>query len=135
MRCRTIRLRPKGLRSLAHAGRAFGVAGLFFCGAALGAPQLQAVSVSPNPLVLRRAARPEVIITVTVKRSPFDFSCDASIDPGDGRPGPQVSWSFGDSLTKTTRYEYRRPGRYRLRVSGSGNEPCRGRSQATVIVK
>lgn len=76
-----------------------------------------------------------MIITVTVKRRPFDFSCDASIDPGDGRAGPQVSWTFGDSLTKTTRYEYRKPGRYRLTVRGSGNEPCGGRSEAAVRVK
>jgi hypothetical protein len=93
------------------------------------------VKVSPNPLVLQSAMRPEVIISVTVKRRPFDFACDASIDPGDGRPGPQVSWSFGDSVTKTTRYEYRRPGKYRLAVRGSGNEPCRGRREALVIVK
>lgn len=93
------------------------------------------MKVDPNPLVLQKATRPEVIISVTVKRRPFDFSCDASIDPGDGRPGPQVSWSFGDSVTKTTRYEYRKPGKYRLAVRGSGNEPCRGRREALVIVK
>lgn len=106
-----------------------------FATAALGAPQLEAVQVSPNPLVLKRAVRPEVIIKVTVKRRLLDFTCDAAVDPGDGRPGPEVSWSFGDSVTKVTRYEYRKPGKYRLRVRGTGSEPCQGGGEAYVIVK
>lgn len=72
---------------------------------------------------------------MTVKRRPFDFSCDAAVDPGDGRPGPQVSWTFGDSLSKSTRYEYRKPGKYRLAVTGSGNDACQGRRETFVIVK
>lgn len=91
--------------------------------------------MTPNPLVLGKAARPEVIITVKVKRRPFDFACDAAIDPGDGRRGPEVSWTFGDSVSKTTRYEYARPGRYRLRVAGSGNDACQGGAETFVIVK
>jgi len=93
------------------------------------------VQVSPNPLVLKTAKRPEVIVTVTVKRRPFDFSCAASVDPGDGSRGPEVSWSFGDSLSKITRYEYRKPGKYRLRVAGSGNDACHGGAETLVIVK
>ena len=108
---------------------------LLFSGAALATPQLEAVSVSPNPLVLRSAARPEVIVSVTVHRRPFDFSCDAAVDPGDGRRGPDISWSFGDSVTKSTRYEYRKPGKYRLRVTGSGNGACHGGAETLVIVK
>jgi hypothetical protein len=114
---------------------AAGVAATLLAAAAQATPQLQAVSVSPNPLVLKGAARPEVIITVTVHRRPFDFSCDASVDPGDGRRGPELSWSFGDSLRKTTRYEYRKPGKYRLRVAGSGNDACHGGAETLVIVK
>jgi hypothetical protein len=75
------------------------------------------------------------VITVTVKRRPFDFSCDASVNPGDGRRGPEVSWALGDSVSKTTRYEYRKPGKYRLLVTGSGNDPCRGQQHIVVIVK
>jgi hypothetical protein len=93
------------------------------------------VSASPNPLVLKGAARPEVIITVTVRRRPFDFSCNASVDPGDGRRGPEVAWSFGDSVSKSTRYEYRKPGKYKLRVAGSGNDACHGGAETLVIVK
>lgn len=115
--------------------RALAAAILLLPGAALAAPQLQSVSVTPNPLVLKGAARPEVIINVTVKRRPFDFSCNATIDPGDGRPGPDIVWSFGDSLSKTTRYEYRKPGKYKLRVVGSGDEGCRGGAETLVIVK
>lgn len=93
------------------------------------------MQVNPNPLVLHTAKRPEVIITVKVHRRPFDFSCNASVDPGDGRRGPEVSWSFGDSPAKTTRYEYHKPGRYRLRVAGSGNDACHGGAETLVIVK
>jgi hypothetical protein len=93
------------------------------------------VQVSPNPLVLKRAVRPEVIIKVTVKRGLLDFACDAAIDPGDGRAGPEVSWGLGDSVTQITRYEYRKPGRYRLRVKGTGDEPCGGGREAYVVVK
>jgi hypothetical protein len=110
-------------------------AAALFSTAALATPQLEQVSVSPNPLVLKGAARPEVLIRVTVHRRPFDFSCDAWIDPGDGRRGLEVSWSFGDSVTRTTRYEYRKPGKYRLRVAGSGNDACRGGAETLVIVK
>ncbi len=120
---------------LAHAARALGALALLCCGSALAAPQLQSVSASPNPLILKGAARPEVIIRVTVHRRPFDFSCNASVDPGDGRRGPEVAWSFGDSVTKVTRYEYRRPGKYRLRVAGSGDEACRGGAETVVIVR
>lgn len=115
--------------------RALAAAALLLPGAALAAPQLQSVSATPNPLVLKGAARPEVIINVTVKRRPFDFSCNATVDPGDGGPGPEIAWSFGDSLTKTTRYEYRKPGKYKLRVVGNGNEGCRGGAETLVIVK
>jgi hypothetical protein len=38
-------------------------------------------------------------------------------------------------VTKTTRYEYRRPGKYRLRVGGSGNDACHGGAETLVIVK
>lgn len=120
---------------LAHAVRASGIAALLHCASALATPQLQAVSVSPNPLILKGAVRPEVVISVTVHRRPFDFSCNAAVDPGDGRRGPEVAWTFGDSLTKTTRYEYRRPGKYRLRVGGSGNGACHGEAETLVIVK
>lgn len=115
--------------------RALAAAALLLPAAALATPQLQSVSASPNPLVLKGATRPEVIINVTVKRRPFDFSCNATVDPGDGRPGPDIAWSFGDSLTKTTRYEYRKPGKYKLRVVGNGNEGCRGGAETVVIVK
>jgi hypothetical protein len=127
--------RPEGLRREGLRRIAAGIALGLLSSTALATPQLEAVSVSPNPLVLKGAARPEVIIRVTVHRRPFDFSCDAAIDPGDGRPGPADSWSFGDSLTKTTRYEYRKPGKYRLRVAGSGNGACHGGAETVVIVK
>lgn len=120
---------------IAHAVRALGIASVLFASGALATPQLESVSASPNPLVLKGAARPEVIIRVTVHRRPFDFSCNASVDPGDGRRGPEVTWSFGDSLTKTTRYEYRKPGKYKLRVAGSGNDACHGGAETLVIVK
>ena len=124
------------LGSPARAVLVLGIAAaVLFPSGALAAPQLQSVSATPNPLVLKGAARPEVIINVTVKRRPFDFSCNATVDPGDGRPGPEVAWSFGDSLTKITRYEYRKPGKYKLRVAGSGKDACHGGAETIVIVK
>jgi hypothetical protein len=45
-----------------------------------------------------------------------------------------LEWHIGDSRTKTTRYEYTRPGTYRIRVAGSGSNGCTGERELTVRV-
>jgi PKD domain len=113
-----------------------GVAAALGSSTALGAPQLQSIEVTPNPVVFQGAKTPEVIITVTVERArPFDFTCDAAVDAGDGGRGTYVSWSFGDQRSKTTRYQYRKPGKYRMTVSGTGNAPCLGKREVVVTVR
>jgi hypothetical protein len=102
----------------------------------LAAPQLHSIEVAPNPVLFQGEKTPEVIITVTVERGrPFDFTCDAAVDPGDGGRGPYMAWSFGDARSKTTRYQYRKPGTYRMSIAGSGNEPCGGRREIMITVR
>jgi hypothetical protein len=97
--------------------------------AAVAAPRIVAVSVKEG------SSASEVIITVTIERpTPLDLTCAASIDPGDGGRGPTISWDVGERRTKTTRYDYKKPGTYTLKASGGGNDPCGGSAQATVNV-
>lgn len=103
---------------------------------ALAAPQLQGVAVMPNPVPFQADKTPEVMITVTIERpTPFDFTCDAAVDPGDGGRELNISWSVGDRRSKTTRHQYRKPGRYKLTVTGSGSDPCGGKREVMVTVR
>jgi hypothetical protein len=45
-----------------------------------------------------------------------------------------MSWALGDRRTKTTRYEYKKAGQYRLKVAGTGKEACTGARDLTVRV-
>ena len=95
--------------------------------AAAGAPRLDSVAV--QALGGKGA---DVVISVTIERPTLlDLSCSALIDTGDGGRIP-ISWNIGDSRTKTARYEYKRPGSYRVRVSGAGKDACVGLKEATV---
>ncbi|HYG55767.1 MAG TPA: PKD domain-containing protein [Burkholderiales bacterium] len=101
---------------------------LFISLPAAAAPRISNVSA-------KEASGTEVVITVTIERpTPLDLVCSATIDPGDGGRGPTVSWDVGDRRTKTTRYDFKKPGTYTLKVSGTGNDPCGGSAQATVTV-
>jgi hypothetical protein len=103
--------------------------------AALAAPRIESVAVEPNPAPVRAGKPTEVAISVTIDRpSPFDVSCTAIVDPGDGSRKSEMSWEFGERRTKTTRYEYKKPGTYRVRVAGAGKTPCIGTAGTTVIV-
>jgi hypothetical protein len=102
---------------------------LLFCASSWAAPRIAAVSVKEG------ASAAEVIITVTIDRpTPLDLTCVAAIDPGDGGRGPTIAWDVAERRTKTTRYEYKKPGTYTLKVSGGGNDPCSGSNQVTVTV-
>ena len=83
----------------------------------IAAPRLDSVSVK----VLSGKGN-DVVISVSIERPTLlDLNCDALIDAGDGGRIP-ISWSIGDSRTKTARYEYKRAGSYRVKVAGSGKE-------------
>lgn len=104
-------------------------------GPALAAPRIDRVSVSPNPAPFEAGKGSDVVISVTIDRpTPLDISCEAIIDPGDGGRTLSMSWDLGDRRTKTTRYEYSKPGSYRLKVSGTGKDACTGARELTVRV-
>jgi hypothetical protein len=94
------------------------------------APRLESVSVQ----VLSGKGGNDVVISVSIERpSLLDMNCDAVIDAGDGGRIP-LSWSIGDSRTKTARYEYKRTGSYRVKVAGSGKQACVGQKEASITV-
>jgi hypothetical protein len=94
-----------------------------------GAPRIDSVSVK-----ILAGKGNDVVIAVSIERPTLlDLACDATIDAGDGARIP-ISWSMGDSRTKTTRYEYKRPGSYRVKVAGTGKDACVGLKEATVNV-
>ncbi len=102
---------------------------------AAAAPRIESVSVKPNPAPLQAGQTADVVISVTIERpTPLDMSCEAQIDPGDGGRVLTMSWDLGDRRTKTTRYEYKKPGNYRLKVSGTGKDACNGARDLTVTV-
>lgn len=102
---------------------------LVWAGSALAAPRLDAVAIQ----VLAGTGN-DVVISASIERPTLlDLTCDAVIETGDGGR-IAVSWSIGDSRTKTARYEYKRPGTYRVKVAGSGKAACVGVKDVTVSV-
>jgi hypothetical protein len=96
---------------------------------AVAAPRLDSVTVQ-----VLASKGTDVVISVSIERPTLlDLSCSALIEAGDGGRIP-ISWNIGDSRTKTARYEYKRPGTYRVRVAGAGKEACVGLKEATVTV-
>lgn len=96
---------------------------------AAAAPRIDSVSVK-----LLAGKGNDVVIAVSIERPTLlDLNCDATIDAGDGGKIP-ISWNIGDSRTKTARYEYKRPGSYRIKVAGSGKDACVGVKETTVHV-
>jgi hypothetical protein len=96
---------------------------------AFAAPRIANVSVKPMD------KGNEVLISVTIERpTPLDLTCGLSIDPGDGNRGPTLAWDVAERRTKTTRYEYKKPGTYKMKVTGSGNDPCSGSRDIQVTV-
>jgi hypothetical protein len=103
---------------------------LLLTGTAAAAPRLDSVSVQ----VLSGKGGNDVVISVSIERpSLLDMNCDAVIDAGDGGRIP-LSWSIGDSRTKTARYEYKRAGSYRVKVAGSGKQACAGQKETGITV-
>ena len=106
-----------------------GLALLACAGAGAAAPRLDSVSVQALA-----GKGGDVVISVSIERpSLMDLTCSAAIDTGDGGRIP-IAWNLGDSRTKTARYEYKRPGIYRIRVRGTGNEACVGLKETSLTV-
>ena len=109
--------------------RVVGLALLAWAGAGAAAPRLDTVSVQ-----VLSGKGSDVVISVSIERPTLmDLTCSATIDTGDGFRIP-IAWNLGDSRTKTARYEYKRPGTYRVRVSGTGKEACVGLKEASLTV-
>ena len=111
--------------------------GLLMLGAkaALATPRIESVSVRPNPVPFTTGKASDVVIAVSIERpTPLDLRCEAVVDPGDGGAELHLAWNLGDSRTRTARYEYRKPGTYRLKVKGSGSNGCTGEHELTVKV-
>src|SRR5688572_21284714 len=107
----------------------FALAAVLISSAAMAAPRIDSVSVK---VVAGKGN--DVVISVSIERPTLlDLNCDAMIDPGDGGRIP-ISWNIGDSRTKTARYDYKRPGSYRVKVAGSGKDACVGVKEATISV-
>ncbi len=103
--------------------------------AALATPRIESVSVRPNPVPFTTGKVGDVVIAVSIERpTPLDLRCEAVVDPGDGGAELHLAWNLGDSRTRTARYEYRKPGTYRLKVKGSGSNGCTGERELTVKV-
>jgi hypothetical protein len=101
---------------------------------ALAAPRLESVQVKPNPVPVEAGKATEVVISVSIDRpTPLDIACDAQIDAGDGGKVP-MSWRLADRRTKNARYQYSKPGTYRLKVAGTGKDACNGLRELTVVV-
>jgi len=106
-----------------------GLALLAWAAAGAAAPRLDSVSVQ-----VLSGKGSDVVISVSIERPTLlDLTCSATIDTGDGGRIP-IAWNLGDSRTKTARYEYKRPGSYRVRISGTGKEACVGLKEASLTV-
>ena len=106
-----------------------GLALLAWAGAGAAAPRLDSVSVQTLSGKVG-----DVVVSVSIERPTLlDLTRSATIDTGDGGQ-ISIAWTLGDSRTKTARYEYKRPGTYRVRVSGTGKEACVGLKEASLTV-
>lgn len=113
------------------------IVGLLFLAAkgASATPRIESVSVRPNPVPFTAGKVGDVVIAVSIERpTPIDLRCEAAVDPGDGGRELHLSWNLGDSRTKTARYEYKKAGTYKLKVTGSGSNACIGERELTVKV-
>lgn len=90
---------------------------------ALAAPKIDVLAAKPD------AAKPEVVLTITVTKS--GGNCDVRVNFGDGK-GRMLD--FGMATTRTLRYAYAKPGSYKVSVQGTGKLPCEGAKEIPVKV-
>jgi hypothetical protein len=114
---------------------AIALAALTAAGSALATPRIESISVRPNPVPFTAGKAGDVVIAVSIERpTPLDLRCEAVVYPGDGGRELHLAWHLGDSRTKTARYEYKKAGSYRLKVTGTGENACSGERELTVKV-
>jgi hypothetical protein len=90
---------------------------------ALAAPKIDVLAAKSD------AAKPEVVLTVTVTKS--GGNCDVRLDFGDGKGR---TLDFGLATTRTLRYTYAKGGSYKVAVKGVGKTPCEGEKDLAVKV-
>ena len=86
-------------------------------------PKIDLLAAKPD------AAKPEVVLTVTVTKT--GGNCDVRLDFGDGKGR---TLDFGMATTRTLRYTYAKPGNYKVSVQGTGKTPCDGAKDTAVKV-
>ena len=102
--------------------------------AALAAPKLDKVTVSPASAEFKGGKGPEVSIAISVSRTRFDTgACDAQVDFGDGSRARTVDFTVAG--TKIIKHTYSRGGSFSVSVKGAGKTPCEGTQVASVAVK
>ena len=100
------------------------MAAALFAASAPAAPKIDSMIVNPNPAAFAGGKAPEIEVKVSVTRTRFDSgACDARLEFGDGE-GRTVD--FGVASTRTVRHVYKKGGKYRLVVQGTGKNPCEG---------
>lgn len=115
---------------------ALALAALSAATASFATPQIESVSVRPNPVPFTTGNLGDVVIAVSIERpTPIDLRCEAVVYPGDGGRELYLAWNLGDSRTRTARYEYKKPGTYKLKVIGTGPNACSGERELTVKVR
>jgi hypothetical protein len=106
----------------------------------VAAPPFLALPAHAVPNVEHLAVNPaggpgEVEIAVSIYRpTPFDLTCDAILQTGDGSKPQRLEYGLGDRRTKIIKYTYRTAGTYRVKVSGTGEHACAGTREARVSV-
>jgi hypothetical protein len=108
------------------------VAGLLATSAALAAPRIESVTVTPSQAQFAGGKPPEVEVGISITRGKFDTGgCDARVDFGDGE-GRNLDFSV--AAKRTVRHAYKRDGSYTVVAHGTGAKPCEGSQQAPLRV-
>jgi len=93
-------------------------------------PNIENLAVKPSG-----GAPAEVEIAISIYRpTPFDLSCDAILQAGDGSKPQRIEYGLGDRRTKIVKHTYKKAGTYRVKVSGTGDHACGGARETHVNV-
>jgi len=105
---------------------------LFAASAALAAPKVETVTVSPSSAKFESGKPPEVEVSVSVNRSRFDKAgCDVRVDFGDGEGR---TLDFDVATKRSVHHVYKKGGSYAVVARGAGTRPCEGTQQAALTV-
>ena len=93
-------------------------------------PNIENLAVKPSG---RAPAEVEIAISI-YRPTPFDLSCDAILQAGDGSKPQRIEYGLGDRRTKIVKHTYKKAGTYRVKVSGTGDHACAGARETHVDV-